>query len=213
VTVHKYLHLTASPGQPRRPARARPIDAYRCWLTEQWEAGTQNATHLFKAVQQQGYTGGFTAVREWCRERRVQADAPHSEGPMARCPSARALSWLLARPTLETHPVIKQFLAVCRQELPWFRAIESLVQTGWALLSGRGAVTLRDWVRDLSVSEVPEFLRFAVGLERDFDAVLAAVTLPWSNGQVEGQVNRLKTLKRSMYGRAGLDLLRARITY
>ncbi|MBZ9716175.1 ISL3 family transposase [Deinococcus multiflagellatus] len=213
VTVQKYLQLTASPGQPRRPPRAGPIDAYRSWLTAQWEAGAHNATHLFEAVRRQGYRGGFTAVREWCRAKRLQAGTSHSDGPAVRCPSARALSWFLARPALVTHPVVGQFLAACRQELPWFRAVEALVQTGWALLSGQSPGLLRDWVRELANSDVPELMRFAVGLERDFDAVLAAVTLPWSNGQVEGQVNRLKTLKRGMYGRAGLNLLRARMTY
>ncbi|WP_191240104.1 ISL3 family transposase, partial [Deinococcus metalli] len=204
VTVRKYLRLTASPGQPHRPRRAKRIDPYRAWLTAQWAAGTHNATHLFNAVRVQGYTGGFTVVREWCREQRT--GALESSAPVRRCPGARALSWLLVRPDLITQPAYETFLTACRRDIPWFAKVETLVQTGWALLGGRSSNPLRGWLRDLTGSGLLEFERFAIGLDRDFDAVLAAVTLPWSNGQVEGHVNRLKTLKRGMYGRAGLSL-------
>ncbi|QLG12744.1 ISL3 family transposase (plasmid) [Deinococcus sp. D7000] len=213
VTVRKYLNLSASPGQPHRPRRGRQLDPYRDWLTAQWEAGTCNATHLFEAVRKQGYTGGFTVVREWCREQRLGVDQQVPSSSALRCPSARALSWLLVRPDVVTQPMSARFLAACRQELPWFTKVETLVQTGWTLLRGQSRISLRDWVRDLTESGLPELTRFAVGLDRDFDAVLAAVTMPHSNGQVEAQVNRLKTLKRGMYGRAGLNLLRARLLY
>lgn len=136
-----------------------------------------------------------------------------SSSPIRRCPSARALSWLLVQPKLVSQPAYETFLAACRQELKWFTGVEILVQMGWTLLHGGSSDLLRNWLRDLSASDLPEFVRFAVGLDRDFDAVLAAVTMPHSNGQVEGQVNRLKTLKRGMYGRAGLTLLRARLLH
>jgi transposase len=67
------------------------------------------------------------------------------------------------------------------------------------------------WIEEAGASAAPEVRRFAQGLKHDLDAVLAAFQLPWSQGQVEGQVNRLKTLKRQMYGRAGPLLLQRRL--
>lgn len=67
------------------------------------------------------------------------------------------------------------------------------------------------WVRVAGQSGIGPLIRFAYGLRKDFQAVLAAVETPWSNGQTEGQINRLKAIKRQMYGRAGFQLLRARV--
>ncbi|WP_428194636.1 ISL3 family transposase, partial [Deinococcus saxicola] len=213
VTVRKYLRLKTSPGQPHRRQRTRLIDPYREWLKAQWDAGTRNATHLFGGVKQRGYTGGFTVIREWCRLLRCGESTGEAvaASPVLRCPAARTLSWMMLCPEKLTQPIVQLFLKACRQDIPWFTRLETLALTGWQVLRGHSTTPLRVWLHDLTESGFPEFVRFAVGLDRDFDAVQAAVETSWSNGQVEGQVNRLKTLKRSMYGRAGLNLLRARL--
>ena len=80
-----------------------------------------------------------------------------------------------------------------------------------ALIRKRSTGTLADWLSRAEVSPCPDVRHFAEGIRRDESAVNAAMTLPWSNGPVEGQVNRLKTIKRQMYGRAGFPLLKARV--
>ena len=85
------------------------------------------------------------------------------------------------------------------------------VTTFFALVRERRAGELDAWVAQAKASDVPELVGFAEGIRRDEAAVRAACTSPWSQGQVEGQVNRLKLLKRQMYGRAKLDLLRRRV--
>jgi transposase len=70
---------------------------------------------------------------------------------------------------------------------------------------------LADWLKEAEASEIGELRSFAASIQQDQAAVQAAITEPWSNGPVEGQVNRLKVIKRSMYGRAGFALLRARV--
>jgi len=70
---------------------------------------------------------------------------------------------------------------------------------------------LRSWLVRALTSDIPELKGFVTGIERDYDAVNAAVTQAWSNGQVEGQVHRIKLLKRQMYGRSGFALLRRRV--
>ena len=80
-----------------------------------------------------------------------------------------------------------------------------------ALIRKQSQSTLRDWLAKAEFSMCPEVRQFAKGIRRDEAAVLTALTEPWSNGPVEGHVNRLKTIKRQMYGRAGFELLRARV--
>lgn len=77
----------------------------------------------------------------------------------------------------------------------------------------RGGERLDTWIAAASASELPDLRRFAVGLLPDKVAIEAGLTEVWSNGQTEGQVNRLKTLKRQMYGRAGFALLRHRFLH
>ena len=79
------------------------------------------------------------------------------------------------------------------------------------LIKERRADELRPWLVDALGSEIPEFASFANGITDDLRAVRAALEYEWSQGQVEGQVHRLKMIKRQMYGRAKLDLLRARV--
>lgn len=79
------------------------------------------------------------------------------------------------------------------------------------LLRSRNSDALDEWIDDAIETELTPILRFASVLRRDIGAVKNAIELPWSNGQTEGQINHLKTLKRAMYGRAGPELMRARM--
>jgi transposase len=80
-----------------------------------------------------------------------------------------------------------------------------------AALSAGESGMLRQWIEGARRCEFGAVVRFAYGLKKDLSAVSAAVETSWSTGQVEGQINRLKMIKRQMYGRAGLELLRARV--
>ena len=80
-----------------------------------------------------------------------------------------------------------------------------------AVLNSKDSNQLNHWNQTAKLSGIGHIVRFAFGLQKDMAAVSAAVESPWSNGQVEGQINRLKTIKRQMYGRAGLPLLKARV--
>jgi transposase len=75
----------------------------------------------------------------------------------------------------------------------------------------RQGVRFDDWRHSVRAAEIPEIQSFANSLEQDRDALIAGLTLEWSNGPTEGHVNRLKAIKRQMYGRSGLKMLRARV--
>jgi transposase len=105
-------------------------------------------------------------------------------------------------------PLDRQFVGTLRTVCPAIADAADLAQRFQALLVGRDINALDPWLAEAARSNLAPFAR---GLLRDIDAVRAALTLPWSTGPVEGKINKLKLIKRSMYGRAGLDLVRARI--
>ncbi|MDH6711404.1 transposase [Kitasatospora sp. MAA19] len=104
--------------------------------------------------------------------------------------------------------LLKELLHCCR-ELD--EACELIARFASILLHRRGQEDLERWTADAEASQLPELRGFATGLRKDWDAVMAGLTLRWNSGPVEGHVNRIKMLKRQMFGRAKLDLLRKRV--
>ncbi len=101
---------------------------------------------------------------------------------------------------------------VRRSDEEWETAYQ-LAQDFRVMVTRRQHNVLDRWLTEAKSSSIAELQSLAAGIVRDFDAVRAALTLPYSNGQTEGQVNKLKSLKRQMYGRANFDLLRRRVLY
>lgn len=129
--------------------------------------------------------------------------------PRLRLPSARQAAWMLLRPEGLENEERQAVELLCRLSPPVARARE-LALSFVGVVKERRADDLRGWLVEAQRSELPEFISFANGLAADLPAVRAALTYDWSNGQTEGQVHRLKLIKRQMYGRGKLDLLRAR---
>jgi transposase len=130
--------------------------------------------------------------------------------PRLRVPSARESAWLLLRPDELTDEGQQTVGLLCRLSPEVARARE-LALSFVEVIKERRADELRGWIVGAQRSEIAEFVSFANGLTDDFRAVRAALEYEWSQGQVEGQVHRLKLIKRQMYGRGKLDLLRARV--
>jgi transposase len=130
--------------------------------------------------------------------------------PRLNLPSARAAAWMLLRPSELTDEERETAELLCRLS-PEVRRAQQLAQSFIEVVKERRADELRGWLIEAGRSGVAEFVTFANGVTSDFQAVRAALEYEWSNGQVEGQVHRLKLIKRQMYGRGKLDLLRARV--
>lgn len=129
-----------------------------------------------------------------------------------RLPSARSSSWMLLRPEKLKDEEQKMVELLC-QLSPEIGQAQELARDFINIIRERRVDELREWLIKASCSGLAEFRRFARGLTVDLSAVKAALLYEWSNGQVEGQVHRLKMIKRQMYGRAKLDLLRARVLH
>jgi len=98
-----------------------------------------------------------------------------------------------------------------KKDWPEFAAMRRLAMRFSGILKSKAVSKLGIWLKDAQLSGLYAMQRFARTPQRDIDAMQNAITEPWSNGQTEGQINRLKALKRTMYGRAGPELLRARL--
>jgi transposase len=217
-TVLGYLRRASCPDW--RPGRWRrsELDGHRDWIDGRIRGGCTNAAQLYRELRARGCRLGPAAVRKFVRKRfaaagRQRGPAGAPQPPPPPRPSARQLSFAWAsRPDSRT-AVEQARAAALRAAAP--ALAEGLdVADGFAALVRRQAgETLAEWLRRAEASPVPELRRFAQGVRRDEAAVRAAVTQLWSNGPVEGQVNRLKLIKRSMYGRAGFSLLRARVLH
>lgn len=198
-TVQKYLDTAELPNwQPHRhpPSRLDPYDDY---LRMRWENGCREITLLWKELQQQGYSGQRKSVAKYLKRFRKQSplNTHHS----------------LASLFMKAHLQEKEeaYLNAFLFDHPKFQEIHRLTQAFRTLISQKKPDALDAWLIDAEHCEIRKLQNFAWGLRQDYYAVKAALAYDWSNGQVEGQVNRLKSIKHQMYGRANFDLLRLRV--
>jgi transposase len=216
-TVQKYLALDAPPERRHHSRKPSILAPYERYLLERWEHGCRNARQLWREITALGYPGSYRNVARVTgylrHQERLGHPLPHA--PPGLTPT-QAVGILVRRPTDRTadeqraidqvqtvHPEVGQ--AVLR-----FKAFAQLLRDRPAEDARQ---RLEQWMTEAEATEIPELTAFVTKLRQDVDAVSAAFALPYSQGQTEGQINRLKLLKRSAYGRAKFDLLRQRVLY
>ena len=162
-----------------------------------------------------GYPGTSGQVSKWMRQRRAVTSVQQPDDqptPSVSLPDLRTCLHLLT--SQPAHLVTaEKFLLEQLLTIDTLCELYDLAQTFTRMVCERQSSVLDDWVRRCAGSELETLKAFVASLRQDYAAVKAALELPWSNGRTEGQVNRLKLLKRQMYGRAKLDLLRLRVLY
>jgi transposase len=220
-TLCRWFAAGAFPERKRRTGDTSCLDPYTPMLHQQWEAGCRNATHLWRALRAQGFPGSYAVVYRYVTALRGgqpirpagSERPPGSPGspPPPRL-TARQLSYLLVRRPEKRTPDEQAHVAQIQQYDATIAQIATLTETFAQMLRTRTPSELQTWIETVLTSSLPDLKRFATGLQQDA-AVRAAFELPYSNGQTEGQVTRLKLLKRQMYGRAKLDLLRQRVLH
>ena len=222
-TIRRYLRADGFPERAPAAVRSTILAPYEGYLRTRWAAGCHNAHQLWQEIRSRGFPGAAAIVRRhvapWrttpARRRRSAQRSADAAGAPRRLPtrvlSPRQARWLLLRDadTLDTDERI--YRAYLLDAGPAIREAQHLANRFGHLLRTRDHPALDRWLADAAASSVPEIRSFAAGLRRDQAAVAAAVASPWSNGQTEGHVHKLKLLKRSMYGRANFDLLRLRL--
>lgn len=218
-TIRRFIENDEYPARVPRALRPSRLDPYIDYLEKRLREGCWNAGQLWREVRTRGYPGGTKMVSRYVTARRVKSpsSSPAEMKPEIRLPlpvpSVEQVSWWLVLEPGKLKPDEKKFLASLSQVNEQIDELIRLSRELVEIIKQKDEDGLTVWLDRARSSQVKEMRGFAFGIIKDEAAVRQAVTSQWSNGQTEGQVNRLKTIKRQMYGRANLDLLKARVLY
>ncbi len=232
--VRRYVHADSFPERRRPPREPSMLDPFEPYLGKRWQEGCRNASQLWREIKEQGYPGTPKRVLEWARQRREEP-APStpgryqdsmarrcqrrtlqkSVGKADRTRSPKRLVWLLLGDSQDLGGAERGTLNEMLEASTDVAVIYPLIQRFEKMIkntsSAGQAERLDNWLGAALTSGVKDFETFATGLKREQSGVEAALTLPYSNGQTEGQINRLKLIKRQMYGRGSFEMLRQRV--
>ena len=221
VTIRKYIEAETCPMYPEGVKRGSKLDPYMSYIQQRWEAGCHNATQIWRELRELGFHGSRGLVASWAARERTKL--PKSLATIvspdpAKTPDQEVVpwspsraSWLLVSEEDELTEEDKQALERMKQADEEVAEAHDLGQRFTEMVRERQHESLLPWLEDVARSKISALTGFANGIKQDLAAVTNALSLPWSNGQTEGQVNRLKLIKRQMYGRANFDLLRRRV--
>jgi Transposase len=220
--VDKWARLESLPERARMAPKSSTPAKFDTYLRDRWTDGERNVRRLLSGVREQGYTGCYSRlaayVAPWRQKVAMQPTPPATVGTLPLDPrTGGVISPIIAaalcikpRGLLTRRQAEK--VDVLKQRLPIFACMRSLALRFRGLrLRANAPDALDDWIRDAMGCGTHAMQKFAAKLRHDIDAVRNAIREPWSNGQTEGQINRLKMLKRAMYGRASVALLCARM--
>jgi transposase len=230
--VERWVRLIAVPERNTMAPKVCTPAYFGAFLAGRWAEGETSVRRLFREIQQRGFAGSYSHLTRFVAPWRNTA--PPIDGRQAQAPCAsNDVVAALPRPTLDPmtgrpiSPLTAAALCVkprgqmtprqivnvdlLKAASTEFATMRQLAMRFRGLLRSGTAAKLDVWLNDARQCGIYGMRRFAMTLRQDIDAFRNAVLEPWSNGQAEGQINRLKTLKRSMYGRAGVELLRARM--
>jgi transposase len=221
-TINKWINTDVLPPRNAAAPKMTSPRYFEEYLLRRWTEGCVRGRHLFKEIKTRSYTGSFSNLErllaKWRNPKRKVARPapPDPKTPPIDPATGRSISPIVAaalcvkpRGTLTSAQAAT--VDALKSECPDFAEMRRLAMRFRGILRSENADKLSPWLTDAKRSGLYAMQGFARTLRRDIDAVRNAITEKWSNGQTEGQINKLKTLKRAMYGRAGPELLRARM--
>jgi transposase len=226
-TVRKYIETDRCPQYPTDRVGRSKLTPWLPYLEQRWQEGCTNASQLWREISQKGFSGSLGLVIRWAANQRklLPAEKRYSRRQtevvkpvLSRLVkpvpwSAQRASWLVILDEDQLNDDQQaariNMLAADTQMV----AVDRLARQFIQLVKERRSNDLDQWLADVAASGIKALKSFANGLRGDLAAVRNALSMSWSNGQTEGQINRLKFIKRQMYGRAKLDLLRKRVLY
>lgn len=209
-TVRRYLRAaTADELLTETVPRPKDLDEHTAYLVSRWEQGCTNAARLTTELRDRGYRGSTRTVRRLLQTWRDGTITPTAVTAVA--PKPREVTGWIIRPagerTDDEHSGLTRILQRCES----LRTVDRLVSDFAGMPRQLQGQHLDAWIAQAKHSGIAHLASFATGLIKDYDAVRNGLTLPYSSGAVEGNVCRLKAIKRQMYGRANFDLLRLRV--
>jgi transposase len=193
----------------RATSRESRLDEFKPYLHQRWNEGVTDAAALHAELRERGWAGSVQTVRRYVRPFR---QAPAAPDPAPAVPKTRQITrWLLTRPD-HLQPDEQAQIQAIRARCPHIDALAGHVTAFAEMMTARtGSRDLETWLAAVEADEQAGLRSFAAGIRNDQQAVINGLTLHWNSGKVEGTVNKIKMIKRQMYGRAGFDLLRKRV--
>ena len=212
-TVQTWLAAGTFPEAKKRRKKRSDFDTFAPYVLKRWQEGERNGLTLWREIHTQGYTGSERTVYRHI-ETLKQASIQASLNPdRLHTFTASTAVWLFVRAPKSLDEVEQEDLAMFCQASPTLKRTYDLVQEFMQMARKREGHRLDAWLERVATSKLAELQPFAAGVEKDKAAVKAGFTWFINNGQVEGQVTKLKLLKRTMYGKAGFPLLRQRVLH
>jgi transposase len=188
------------------------LDPYLPFIREQWAKGIHNTARIQRELITQGYKGSYESVRNLMIS--FRQGGHHSPEHSETLLSSRQATWLFLRRPEDLTTEERQIITRLRNLNPEVDlAYETVQQFAHMMRDRTGEEQLDGWLEKVARSPLTALHPFVVGISQDKAAVQAGLTLPWSQGQTEGQITRLKLIKRQGYGRAKFDLLRNRVLH
>jgi len=212
-TVSKYIKATECPMYPKGVIRKSKLDPYTSYIRQRLSEGCHKATRIFNELLKIGFSGSYCIVARWLRTEKTRLPGGLIEPKEVVPYSPRRGAWLLVKQKDEMTAEEKSSLERMLQSDSTVACAHNLGQRFCSMIRERDREALRPWLKDVAESGIDALKQFSKGIKQDIDAVTNALLYEWSQGQVEGQVNRLKLIKRQMYGRANFDLLRKRVLF
>jgi transposase len=219
-TVEKYLAFKSPPQTRHFTRKISAIAPYEDYILRRWEQGCGDATQIWREISEQGYPGAYKNVVRITRylkeqerlakplpERPPGILASHAAGILVKRPENRSDQEIQTLKRLKTVHRVMERCCTLFEHLA--RMLRDKQQRSEEQIRGR----LQEWTDQVKASGIAELAAFAVKVLQDMEAVVAAMVLPYSQGQTEGRINKLKFVKRSTYGQGKFDLLRLRVLY
>jgi transposase len=235
-TVGKFVQAEEYPEMhhPKQGEKRSILDPYKLYILQRWQQGCSNSVQLYDEIKARGFKGSASLLRIFLADLRkkhleagtasvltldastqaieIPASLPPSPRITRRISSTRA-SWLFVSQPEKLDEKQRKHVEHIRKSHLDLETAYQLSQGFVMMLAERREADLDPWLAQAEKSGFPKFKKLANGIRQDYAAVRAAFSSQWSNGQVEAQVNRLKLIKRQMFGRAKFDLLRQRVLH
>ena len=224
-TVRTFYYAEEFPERSQSGTKPSILDQYIPYLEARWTEGCEDARALWREIQSLDYSGGYGLVNKWLRPRRRKPSpystkkALHSSHwsqeihqSTQKFPSAKKIARILLQPEGNLSDEESEFIRELHQDSA-IAKLYPLIQNYQLMIHKRDSSLLDSWLEECVESDIPRLRTFAEGIQKDYSAVRNALDFHWSNGPPEGHINRLKLVKRQMFGRAKLDLLKRKIVY
>jgi transposase len=218
-SIRRYSRSAAPPKRRTGQRKSKGFGEFEAYMLERWAQGNRNAMLLWREIRGKGFVVAKHRIAFWMRQRialereGIEPLQTKSPGKPVLPKASRQLVWLLLKEpdVLEVDELTHVNLIV--QASPVMKAAREFALEFQRSVRARDVKKLEAWFEQVAASAVQDFKSFAKGFDRDKAALFKALELPWSNGPVEGRVNKLKLIKRQGFGRSGFALLRKRVLH